>query len=92
MNVFLQTSSTTQEKLFSPVEELNDQDITNFTITDMDFESLYNFTQQAELRMIFDLNVLIRNADGSWNEDNAKNIIRYAKSQKMDLDWQLGNG
>lgn len=42
--------------------------------------------------MIFDLNVLIRNVNGSWNDVNAKNIISFAKNKGMTLDWQLGNG
>ena len=42
--------------------------------------------------MIFDLNVLLRNSDGSWNDENAKDIILFAKGHEMELDWQLGNG
>lgn len=42
--------------------------------------------------MIFDLNVLIRNINGSWNDINAKNIISFAKNKNMKIDWQLGNG
>lgn len=42
--------------------------------------------------MIFDLNVLIRKPDGSWDDSNAKKIIHFARKEKMDIDWQLGNG
>lgn len=42
--------------------------------------------------MIFDLNALIRTADGYWNCTNAKDIIAFAKNKNMSLDWQLGNG
>lgn len=42
--------------------------------------------------MIFDLNVLIRNPNNSWDDTNAKSIISFAKNKNMKLDWQLGNG
>lgn len=42
--------------------------------------------------MIFDLNVLIRNTDNTWNDKNAKEIIAFAKKSNFILDWQLGNG
>ena len=41
--------------------------------------------------MLFDLNDLRRNPDGSWNDSNAKEIVKFAKSHGMTLDWQLGN-
>lgn len=71
---------------------MDGQDITNFTINEKDFENLYNFSIKSKLRMIFDLNVLIRNINGSWNDINAKNIISFAKNKNMKIDWQLGNG
>jgi len=42
--------------------------------------------------MIFDINALIRNSDGSWNDSNARQIVEFAKYHGMTLDWQLGNG
>lgn len=77
------------EKIPSPVDG---QDISNFTITSTDLLAVYDFALKSELRMIFDLNVLLRNPDGSWNDTNAQEIIAFAKSQGMELDWQLGNG
>jgi len=77
------------EKILTPVD---DQDISNFTISGMDLLAVYDFTVKSELRMIFDLNVLLRNPDGSWNDSNAQEIIAFAKNQGMTLDWQLGNG
>lgn len=76
-------------KIPSPVDG---QDISNFTISGADLLAVYNFAAKSELRMIFDLNVLLRNPDGSWNDTNAKDIIMFAKNQGMKLDWQLGNG
>lgn len=41
--------------------------------------------------MVFDLNTLLRNPDGSWNSSNAEEIILYAKGHNLELDWQMGN-
>ena len=77
------------EKILSPVDG---QDISNFTISGADLLAIYDFTVKSELRMIFDLNVLLRNLNGSWNNSNAQEIIAFTKTQGMMLDWQLGNG
>lgn len=85
----IQTKRSASEKIPSPVDS---QDISNFTISGADLAAVYNFTVKSELRMIFDLNVLLRNPDGSWNDTNAQEIIAFAKDHDMKLDWQLGNG
>ncbi|XP_047366033.1 heparanase-like [Vespa velutina] len=86
--LFFNQTHTTSARIISPFD---DQDISNFTITNMDFESLYKFTIQSRLRMLFDLNVLIRYPNGTWDDTNAQDIILFAKGSKMNLDWQLGN-
>lgn len=80
---------SSSEKILSPVDG---QDISNFTISGADLLAVYDFAAKSELRMIFDLNVLLRNPDGSWNDTNAQEIIAFTKNQGMTLDWQLGNG
>jgi len=85
----IQMEQSSSEKILSSVD---DQDISNFTISGTDLLAIYDFTVKSELRMIFDLNVLLRNPDGSWNDSNAQEIIAFAKNQGMTLDWQLGNG
>nr|XP_034193899.1 heparanase-like [Osmia lignaria]XP_034193900.1 heparanase-like [Osmia lignaria] len=82
------TTEITSEQIISAVD---DQDISNFTINNIHFENLYNFAIRSKLRMIFDLNVLIRNPNNSWDSTNAKSIISFAKDKNMKLDWQLGN-
>ena len=42
--------------------------------------------------MLFDLNVLIRETDGNWDDTNAMQIINFARGHNMQVDWQLGNG
>ncbi|XP_078053215.1 heparanase [Augochlora pura] len=85
---FNQTMQIINETAISPI---NGDDISNFTITDVDFKNLYKFATKSKLRMIFDLNVLIRDANNAWSNANAKNIILFAKENYMKLDWQLGN-
>lgn len=41
--------------------------------------------------MIFDLNTLFRNPDGSWNSTNAEEIILFSKGHELEIDWQMGN-
>lgn len=74
-----------------PTENLFNNDISNFTITDEDFVLLYNFAQKAKLRMLFDFNVLLRNSNGTWNNENARKILNFAITNGMNIDWQLGN-
>lgn len=83
-----QMKQNSSGKILSPVDG---QDISNFTISGADLLAIYDFTVKSELRMIFDLNVLLRNPNGSWNDSNAQEIIAFAKNQGMTLDWQLGN-
>lgn len=89
MHLIIQIVQSSSEKILSPVDG---QNISNFTITGADLLAVYNFAVKSKLRMIFDLNVLLRNPDGSWNDTNAQEIITFAKNQAMELDWQLGNG
>jgi len=48
----------------------------------------------ADWRLIFDLNVLLRNHDNHWNSSNAIELLRYAVKKKYDknMDLELGNG
>lgn len=89
MYFIIQIVQSSSEEILSPVDG---QDISNFTISGTDLLTVYNFAVKSKLRMIFDLNVLLRNPDGSWNYTNAQKIITFAKNHAMELDWQLGNG
>lgn len=57
-----------------------------------DYLKLHQFTQNAGVRLIFDLNSLLRNEDGSWNSDNAEEMIKFSSDNQLELDWELGNG
>ena len=58
-----------------------------------DVSSLYKFTESTGLRLLFDLNVLLRNGT-SWDPTNPRQLLEFMRDQKMtdNLDLQLGNG
>lgn len=57
-----------------------------------DYLKVYQFTQNAGVRLLYDLNSLLRNEDGSWNSENAEEMIKFSNDNHMELDWELGNG
>ena len=65
-----------------------------FLFTACDFDKLNQYVTLAGGRLLFDLNVLLRHADASWDSSNARKIIEYAiqKGYNSHLDWELGNG
>lgn len=77
------------EKLINPVDG---SDISNFTLSIDDYLAIYEFTNKAGIRMMFDLNVLIRGSDSKWDDTNAREIINFSKGRDMMIDWQMGNG
>lgn len=42
--------------------------------------------------ILFDLNCLIRNDDGSWNTNNAEELISFSERHNLSVIWELGNG
>lgn len=48
--------------------------------------------QTSGFTILFDLNCLIRNADGSWNYSNAEELIKFSDDHELDVIWELGNG
>ncbi len=61
------------------------------SITSEIFLSLYEFSRKIGSRIMFDLNVLPRNPDGSWKSTNARELISFSKEHDLEIDWQLGN-
>lgn len=74
-------------------EELTDcgMDFPNFTMTENQWTQLNDFAVKVGTKILFDLNCLIRNKDGSWNADNARELIAFSQRKGYDIDWQLGN-
>ncbi|GJQ65492.1 hypothetical protein Trydic_g7596 [Trypoxylus dichotomus] len=62
-----------------------------FTLSDKEWLGLYNLAVDAGFTILFDLNSLMRNADGSWNHKNAEEMIKFSNGNQMNVIWQLGN-
>lgn len=52
---------------------------------------IYTFAKQSKLKVLFDLNVLLRK-NSNWDWSNAEQLLDFSAENRMDLDWQLGNG
>ncbi|CAG9771071.1 unnamed protein product [Ceutorhynchus assimilis] len=76
---------------FSEEESTALDDIVGFKFLASDWLKLYQFTQNANVRLIYDLNSLMRNDDGTWNSENAEKMIKFSSDNQMDVDWELGN-
>lgn len=52
------------------------------------------FCQATGMKLLFDLNVLLRTNDSnsSWDPRNAELLLDYSFSQGYHIDWELGNG
>lgn len=68
--------------------------IDTMLFTEADFENINRFAMQADLRLLFDLNLLLRNANNEWNSSNAELLLDYAihKNYSSNMDFELGNG
>jgi len=63
-------------------------------LSEKDFDNLSQLAAAAHWRLVFDLNVLLRDRDNNWNSSNAQELLRYAVKKKYDknMDLELGNG
>lgn len=61
-----------------------------FIMTDDEWKKINEFCRKAGFKLVFDLNVLVRNKS-SWIPCNAKKLLDYSARQHYDIDWQLGN-
>ena len=59
-----------------------------------DFDNINQLAMAADWRLVFDLNVLLRDKNNHWNSSNACELLRYAVKKKYDknMDLELGNG
>lgn len=63
-------------------------------LSEKDFDNINQLAAVADWRMVFDLNVLLRDSQNHWNSSNARELLRYAVKKKYDknMDLELGNG
>ncbi|KAK9721525.1 Glycosyl hydrolase family 79, N-terminal domain [Popillia japonica] len=65
--------------------------ISTFTLLDTEWLELYELSYSTGFIILFDLNVLIRKSDGSWDYENAEKLIKFSNDNNMNVIWQLGN-
>ena len=71
------------------------RDITNFTISTSDWDSLNKFVEQAGWELVFGLNSHItkRWKAGVWDSSNAEKLVKYTMEKGYSVwAWELGNG
>ena len=68
------------------------KNFTNFTITHKDLDKIHLLSSKANWDVLFGLNVLLRQKDGSWNASNPKQIMQYVADNGYHFGWELGNG
>ncbi|XP_014252435.1 uncharacterized protein LOC106668315 [Cimex lectularius] len=63
----------------------------NTSVTDVEIDSVMQFANNADLRVIVGLNPTERQ-NGYWNSENALKIMSYMNKKGYKASWQLGCG
>ncbi|XP_044749327.1 heparanase-like isoform X2 [Coccinella septempunctata] len=63
----------------------------NFSMYGKDWLLLNNLTKKSNLEMVFDLNVLRRFQNNTWDSRNAEELIKFSDRHRLNVNWQLGN-
>ncbi len=93
---YLRIGGSESDKIFYDLgTEKNYQD-KNYesTLTKKRWDEVNRFAERNKLDLIFTLNSgpSERNNDGSWNNENAEELLRYSKEQNYKISaWELGN-
>ena len=66
-----------------------DPEATMYNITMIN--ELCTFVYELRWKLIFGLNVLLRNEDGTWNPSNSIELIKYITKQGYYIHYELGN-
>jgi hypothetical protein len=64
----------------------------NFTMNAKEWIQLNKLAQKTNLDLIFDLNVLQRFDNNTWDPTNAEELISFSNKHNFNLNWELGNG
>ena len=57
----------------------------------MDWNDINTFAINTGLKLLFDLNVLLRD-NNIWNSTNGELLLDFSYAYHYEIDWQLGNG
>ena len=63
----------------------------NVTITQNDWIDLNSFTQKVNWTLLFDVNVILKRADGCWDSSNFQKLLEFSSSSGYSpIAWELG--
>jgi len=85
---YLRLGGTSADKLV--FDEFPDSYDDLLILTKDDWDVIAKFVETSKLKLLFGLNVLLRNGD-DWDSDNAKKLLDYNKQIGLKSDFQLGN-
>ncbi|KAJ9597244.1 hypothetical protein L9F63_011918 [Diploptera punctata] len=89
--VFVPDSDTRYSSLEEDLKEkCTPQNTSFFNMSASDWIGLNEFAQNAQLHLLFDLNVLLR-TDSQWNDSNARVLLNFSDKRDYIINWQLGN-
>ncbi|KXJ22945.1 Heparanase, partial [Exaiptasia diaphana] len=74
-----------------PAMEENLDSEMNFTISKTDLDKVHEIASKGGWDVVFDLNVLKRSKNGSWDPTNPLEIMHYVREKGYNFAWQLGN-
>ncbi|XP_017778615.1 PREDICTED: heparanase-like isoform X2 [Nicrophorus vespilloides] len=63
----------------------------NFNMSGKQWTQLNDLANKTGQTVLFDLNCLLRHANGTWDSANAEKLIKFSDENKYDLIWELGN-
>lgn len=66
-------------------------DPTMYILNVTELDLLCKFVSDLGWKLIYDLNSLLRDHDGSWDSRNAIELITFFKERNFSLDYELGN-
>ena len=64
----------------------------NITMNTAQWDEVNIFVETVGWDIIFGLNALLRESDGSWDSANAEELLTYTTSKGYKVNWELGNG
>ena len=91
---YLPIGGTDEDSLFTKSERINQaaEQYTNFTMTVSDVDDIFRFATATELKVIFGLNVLLREPNSNrWDSENAEKLKKYVSGRGFTCGWELGN-
>ena len=63
----------------------------NITITREDWIDLNLFTNKVNWTLLFDVNVILKRADGCWNSNNFQELLKFSSGLNYGpIAWELG--